>query len=172
MKWVYNDGGREAAGFKGKAGDCVARAVAIASGKPYAEVYDALAGGMGSQRKATKGRSARNGVSTSRKWFKDYMQSLGFKWTPTMLVGQGCKVHLKAGELPMGRLVVSVSRHYTAVIDGVIHDTFNPGGDRGVTVYSPNTPKELLPKKAYWLENGNGWGYATDRCVYGYWSKA
>lgn len=124
MKFVRNDGGRAEAGFKGSAGDCVARAVAIASGRPYAEVYAALANGMGSQRKATKGRSARNGVSTKRKWFKDYMASLGFKWTPTMLIGQGCKVHLRADELPSGRLVVAVSRHYCAVIDGVLHDTF------------------------------------------------
>ena len=168
MKWVHDDGGRAAAGFKGKAGDCVARAVAIASGKPYAEVYDALAGGMGSQRKA-KGRSARNGISTKRKWFKDYMASLGFQWTPTMLVGQGCKVHLKDGELPMGRLVVAVSRHYTAVIDGVIHDTYNPGADRGTTVYPPNYSLPI-PKAARWLENGNGWAYSPDRCVYGYWT--
>ena len=169
MKFVYDDGGRAAAGFKGKAGDCVARAVAIASGKPYAEVYAALADGMGSQRKS-KGRSARNGVSTKRKWFKDYMASLGFAWTPTMLVGQGCKVHLRADELPLGRLVVAVSRHYTTVIDGVIHDTFNPS-ERGSTIYPPHTPLELLPKLARRLPNNGSWVYSPERCVYGYWSK-
>ena len=26
MKWVYNDGGRSAAGYKGTAGDCVCKA--------------------------------------------------------------------------------------------------------------------------------------------------
>lgn len=155
MKFVYNDGGREAAGFRGKAGDCVTRAVAIASGRPYTEIYDALASGMGSQRKA-KGRSARNGVSTSRKWFKDYMASLGFKWTPTMLVGQGCKVHLHDGELPMGRLVVAVSRHYTAVIDGVVHDTYDPQREFVELVGGPD---------------GRAIPIATRRrCVYGYWS--
>jgi len=30
---------------------------------------------------------------------------------------------LRADELPSGRLVVSVSKHLTAVVDGVIHDT-------------------------------------------------
>lgn len=34
-------------------------------------------------------------------------------------------VHLRDGELPMGRLIVSVSRHLVAVIDGVIYDTHN-----------------------------------------------
>ena len=32
MRHAYNDGGREAAGYKGDAGDCVARAIAIAFG--------------------------------------------------------------------------------------------------------------------------------------------
>lgn len=38
----FNDGGRAAAGFKGTARDCVARSIAIATGLPYCEVYDAL----------------------------------------------------------------------------------------------------------------------------------
>ena len=164
MEYIYNDGGRAAAGFKGKTGDCVARAVAIASGKPYAEVYAALADGMGSQRKS-KGRTARNGVSVRRKWFKDYMASIGFKWVPTMLIGSGCKVHLNADELPMGRLVVAVSKHYTAVIGGVIHDTFDPS-ERGTTVYSAGYPD--IPKGARPLGNGQ-FAYSPERCVYGYW---
>jgi hypothetical protein len=43
-----------------------------------------------------------------------------------MPIGSGCKVLLADGKLPLGRLVVSVSKHHTAVIDGVIHDTHNP----------------------------------------------
>ncbi len=43
-----------------------------------------------------------------------------------MQVGSGCRVHLKAEELPKGRLVVRLSRHVTAVIDGVIYDIYNP----------------------------------------------
>tara|TARA_R110000765_G_C18481946_1_gene552728 strand:- start:39 stop:479 length:441 start_codon:yes stop_codon:yes gene_type:complete len=129
-KFVYNDGGREAAGYKGKAGDCVCRAVAIAAELPYQEVYDRLAEGNAAQRKSkhNKGkqsRSARNGIYTTRKWFKDYMLELGFVWTPTMQIGSGCQVHLKADELPSGRLVCNVSRHQVALIDGVINDTFD-----------------------------------------------
>lgn len=128
IKFQQNDGGRAEAGFKGSARDCVARAVAIASGLPYAEVYKRLAKETGNQRKTklTKKQpaSARNGIQTNRKWFKDYMVELGFRWVPTMFIGQGCEVHLRADELPGGRLVVSVSGHYTAVIDGVLHDTY------------------------------------------------
>lgn len=138
MPFVYNDGGRAAAGFRGKTGDCVTRAIAIATGLSYAEVYDALSEGQGGQRvtgRTPRRASARNGVSVRRKWFKDHMAALGWAWTPTMRIGSGCRVHLAPGELPGGRLIVVVSRHYTAVIDGVIHDTHDPQRDHGRCVY-------------------------------------
>ena len=50
--FVYNDGGREAAGYKGKAGDCVCRSIAIAAQLPYQQVYDRLAEGNAKQRKS------------------------------------------------------------------------------------------------------------------------
>ena len=54
-----------------------------------------------------------------------------------MGIGTGCTVHLRPGELPLGRLVVSISRHYTAVIDGTVWDTHDPcqNGMRGVYGY-------------------------------------
>lgn len=42
MKWVEDDGGRVAAGFRGHTGDCVVRAITIATQQPYAIVYAAL----------------------------------------------------------------------------------------------------------------------------------
>ena len=165
MKFTYDDGGRAAAGFKGHAGDCVARSVAIATEQPYSTVYKALAKGAGSERKS-KGASARNGINVRRKWFKDYMAALGWKWTPTMGIGTGCKVHLHDGELPMGRLIVAVSKHYTAVIDGVIHDTHDP--QRDVHSIRPDDGGELKPGE--W-RNPHGICSIQRRCVYGYWSK-
>jgi hypothetical protein len=137
IPWVYDDGGRADAGFKGKAGDCVARAIAIAAAIPYREVYDRLAQETGAQRAGKRGKrsaSAREGINTKRKWFKDYMASLGFVWTPTMQIGAGCKVHLRSDELPDGRLIVSTARHYVAVIGGVVRDTFPPDHD-AICVY-------------------------------------
>jgi hypothetical protein len=151
MKYIYNDGGREAAGYKGGAGDCVVRAISIACEIPYDEVYKTLSCGCRTERQSKK-RSARNGVNVNRKWFKDYMNKLGWKWTPTMGIGTGCKVHLHDGELPMGRLIVSVSKHYTTVIDGVIHDTHDP------------------QREFHWID-GNGNSGISRRCVYGYWRK-
>lgn len=141
MRFNQDDGGRRAAGFSGTAGDCVTRAVAIASGRPYREVYDRLADinaryrGRGKRaRKSRDIRSARNGVWTKSIAFDRYMKELGATWVPTMQIGSGCTVHLRDGELPDGRLVVSVSKHLVAVIDGVMHDTHDPsrGGTRCV----------------------------------------
>ena len=42
MQWRYDDGGRSAAGFRGRTGDCVVRAIAIACHLSYKDVYRAL----------------------------------------------------------------------------------------------------------------------------------
>jgi hypothetical protein len=136
MRFERDDGGRDAAGFKGQAGDCCCRAVAIATGLPYRQVYDALNALAKRERTGRRKRgvsSARAGVygQTARR----LMESLGWRWVPTMGIGTGCKVHLADGELPAGRLVVCVSRHYTAVIDGVIRDTHDPSRDGKRCVY-------------------------------------
>jgi hypothetical protein len=140
MNFKYNDGGRAAAGYKGQTGDCVTRSIAIVTGLPYQEVYDSLSNGCRTQRITRGGRyksSASNGVNVKRKWFRDYMEALGFQYVATMGIGSGCKTHLRSDELPKGRLVVQVSKHYTAVIDGVINDTYDPsrGGTRCVYGY-------------------------------------
>jgi hypothetical protein len=140
-----NDGGREDAGFKGGAGDCVVRSIAIASEIPYMRVYEDLRLANESyaqlrndrlaKRLNTKGSSPRNG--NHRNVFHDYILGLGFEWVPTMRVGSGCQVHLRSDELPVGILIVKVSKHLTAVINGVIHDTHDPsrGGSRCVYGY-------------------------------------
>jgi hypothetical protein len=132
MKWVRDDGGREAAGFKGTAGDCVTRAIAIAGKLPYLMVYDELNVASVPLRKRGKNSSARNGVR--RSVIRAYFKLHGWRWVPTMGIGTGCKFHLRPDELPKGRLVVNCSRHLTAVIDGVCHDTHDPsrGGTRCV----------------------------------------
>lgn len=139
-EFIYNDGGRADAGFKGVAGDCCCRAFAIATQKPYKEVYD-LINAIGKENETKKNRkgsgksTARNGVYKSDA--KKVAEALGMEWVPTMSIGQGCKTHLKAEELPKGRIVCNVSRHYVAVIDGVINDTFDcsRGGSRCVYGY-------------------------------------
>ncbi len=141
--YVYDDGGRKEAGYKGSTGDCVCRAIAIATGLPYQKVYDDLNTWALSERSSKRRRGKKSNARTGvyRATYERYLRALGWVWTPTMRIGQGCKVHLKASELPKGRLIVMVTRHLTAVIDGVIRDTQDPS--RGGT-----------------------------RCVYGYWRVA
>ena len=140
-EFVYDDGGRVAAGFKGSAWDCVTRAIAIATGMSYREAYDLVNAHSKTERGGKRRRwksSARTGVH--KPLTRKVLKTLGWEWTPTMFIGQGCKVHLRADELPSGRLIVAVSKHLCAVIDGGVHDTSDPS--RGGT-----------------------------RCVYGYWVK-
>jgi hypothetical protein len=139
--WIHDDGGRKAAGFKGEAGDCATRAIAIATGHEYRQVYDRLnviikAAPLGGR--IWKKSSARTGVF--REHVDAYLGEHGWAWVPTMQIGQGCTVHARPDELPKGRVVLRMSKHFAAAVDGVVHDTFE--STRGGT-----------------------------RCVYGYWSK-
>jgi len=141
MEWVYDDGGRKDAGYIGEVSDCVIRSIAIATEIPYQEVYDKMHEVCKSYRgKAGKTSSPRNGFY--RQIYNRYMASIGWSWTPTMTIGSGCHVHLRANELPTGRLVVAVSKHMTAVIDGVIHDTHDPSRDGMRCVYGFFRAKE------------------------------
>jgi hypothetical protein len=118
----------------------VTRAFAIASGRPYSEVY-ALVNELAQHERQNaaprrKGRrsSARTGVSkaTSRK----LAEALGFEpHVATMKIGSGCTVHVKADELPPGRLVLNLSRHLAAFVDGKLRDAFDCSRDGTRCVY-------------------------------------
>lgn len=158
MKFVYNDGGRTAAGYKGLADDCACRAAAIAAQRPYKEVYDLINKFAKAERKGKYDRkvsNARTGVYPDT--FKKVMAHYGFVWVPTMHIGQGCTVHLCENELPTGRIVCNLSGHFTAVVDGVINDTYDcsRNGQRCVYGYfikpaEPETaPDEHKRKEAF-----------------------
>ena len=149
LQLKFDDGGRAEAGYKGKAGDCVVRSVAIVTGFSYKKIYDDLYEANELFRTTSKTKLAKSlkqkndspRTGTHRVVLKKYLQKLGWDWTPTMFVGQGCKVHLKKNELPSGTLIVSCSKHITVVKNGVLHDTYDC------------------------TRSGT-------RCVYGYWSKS
>lgn len=132
MDFVYNDGGRSRY-FKAKSvGDCVTRAIAIATRTDYKEVYDSLNKLAKAERVGSKKRhisSSRNGVYkiTERK----YLESIGWSYKPLMKIGASEHYYLTESdletlELDDGRYILQIRRHLTAVIDGVINDTFNP----------------------------------------------
>jgi len=142
MKHIFNDGGREQSGYKGFTGDCVVRSIAIVAELPYSTVYQelfertkAFSAGRCKVAKSIKkkGASPRNGVH--KKVYEKYLFDLGFEWVPAMRVGVGCTVHLKKDELSDGKLIVSLSRHLAAVVDGVLYDTYDCGRDGTRCVY-------------------------------------
>lgn len=138
MRVVITDGGRKAAGYTGKfgVGDCVTRALAVATGEPYADVYRTVEEFSRAERRRKPGRSsARRGVypATMRKIMAHY----GGVWTPAMGIGTGVQTHLRDGELPGGILIARLSGHVCAVIDGVVYDNGDPhrSGNRAVYGY-------------------------------------
>lgn len=167
MDFIHDDGGRAATGYQGSTSDCVVRSISIATGKPYQEVYvaiNALAEHERIGKRKKRISNSRTGVYKNT--YRKYLTSIGWEFVPTMSIGSGCKVHLHDGELPMGRLIVSVSKHMTCVIDGVIHDTYDPR--REVAMFKPDRGQEL---KANQGRNQNGVYTIQRRCVYGYWRR-
>lgn len=138
VTFVRDDGGRAAAGYRGTVGDCACRAVAIASGRPYREVYDLINAYGARERKSSRKRSqssARTGVYSAtldRLVTREY----GAVWTPTMRIGSGTTVHVRTDELPTtGRHVLRLSKHYAAYVDGVLRDTHDPSREGTRAVY-------------------------------------
>lgn len=154
--FVIDDGGRAKAGFKGDAGDCVTRAVSIATGLPYKRVYNDLTKRLREHAQshtrrdrirkrfdAGQTRSANEGMP--RKIFEPYLLKKGWVFVPVMGIGTGCTMHLRHDELPKGRIICRVSKHLVAAIDGVIHDTYDCSRDGTRCVYGyfhkPETKK-------------------------------
>jgi hypothetical protein len=139
LPWIYDDGGRAEAGRRGRAEDCVCRAIAIATGRPYHEVYDWLNElGKAERSRTRKGKPVRRSAARTgvhKPTVRKAMAELGWLWTPTMGIGTGCRVHLAVGELPGEPVITQVSGHVCAVIGGVIRDTYDPGREGTRCVY-------------------------------------
>ncbi len=152
MRYQYNDGGREAAGFKGSTRDCVVRAIAIATGRGYSTVYDELhkaSKSYAAKRRdkvakaiAKGGASPRDGVF--KEVYKPYLEGLGWEWKPLMKIGSGCKVnmgrfyswYLDQEDVPHEKvMILRLSKHLTAVVNGVIQDTHDPSRQGKRCVY-------------------------------------
>lgn len=119
MDFIWNDGGRASCGYVGLAGDCVTRSVAIATGISYRTVYEAL--GTSAQ------KSPRNGLPS--RVAAEYLSKLDWRWV------DGGQARFEPTLLPKGIIIADLigrhgrGGHFTAVIDQVIHDTWNPAED-------------------------------------------
>ena len=133
IDYRYDDGGREAAGYRGKTGDCVVRAIAICTGEDYRGVYLTIAEHMKRNGYAASGNAyatrERNrkaprskGQIAARRVQDHVLEAYGFR-----------KVRLPAGERPtfteahhqFGDCVVGTTKHVAAIVDGALRDTFD-----------------------------------------------
>lgn len=129
MRWVRNDGGRAAAGYGSLYGDCITRSAAIAAELPFADVLALL-------------HRAREpvdlpGLSSPRLYEifsaaqRVLLTELGWRWVQVRPLPRGRRVYWREGDVPAGRLIVAVGRHFCAVVEGAIHDTHDASGGTG-----------------------------------------
>jgi len=151
LRFEYNDGGRSSApGFekrKKHAGDCVTRAIAITTGKPYAEVWEELykrgkaVGNLTQHPKWTPDSGA------SRAIYEPWLKEMG--WTEEKLSGNGGKF-CSAYVPEKGTVIAMTPRHLAAVVNGVVLDTFasrtTPTGKQWKRLYAVWTaPAHVAP---------------------------
>ena len=156
MQFTYNDGGRSKHFKAEHVGDCVTRAIAIATQRDYKEVYDRL-NEMAKKEslkhhRGHKRSNSRNGVF--KETWKRYLKEIGWVHHKTCEIGsRSDKVKFVDGSLPEeGRLIVQLSRHLTCLVDGVINDTYD------------------CSKKEYYDRESGDLVTNDERCVYGYWT--
>ena len=116
--YEFDDGGRKDAGYKGFTGDCVIRAISIATGQDYKELYKRFAG----LNKVRFGKATgRDGVSP--KDFVPVLEEFGFARVRNQR-GKPLLTFTEAYER-YGNCVVSTTKHIAAIIDGNLRDTYD-----------------------------------------------
>lgn len=115
--YKYHDGGKIAAGFKGKT-DCGIRAVAIACQMSYTDSRKLL------KEFALNGKQGSRAISKGmyRDDLDAALRSIGWEWCqPPTFVGRKARYD----DVPIGRVILRMANHYAAVIDGVLLDSFD-----------------------------------------------
>ena len=129
----YDDGGRAAAGYRGKTGDCVVRAIAICANEDYLTVYRTMAEHMKRNGYAASGNAyatrernrkapRRRGQLNARCVQDHVLEAYGFT-----------RVRLPSGERPTfteahhryGDCIVGTTKHLAALVGGALLDIFD-----------------------------------------------
>ena len=113
--YQYDDGGRYAAGFRGHAGDCVPRALAILLAADYRRVYDLFAE---LNMRAGRARSARKGVH--KDVWQPLFRQLGMEAID--LPAKQPRPTFTQAHVRYGDCIVATTRHLTTIIDGDLRD--------------------------------------------------
>ena len=116
MSFVWDDGGRSACGFVGSTGDCVPRAIAIATGAVYRDVYNIL----GRQCEKSPRHGVNTDVAAAYLCEKNWKRIFGFDRP------------FEVQDLPMGIVIVHIAKkngrgpHFCTLVDHVVRDTWDP----------------------------------------------
>ena len=153
----WDDGGRRDAGFKGSAGDCGVRAIAIATGIAYRQVYDDLfaickiwPGNTKEAKRIRANATPRKGLP--RAVLARYLEELGWQRYKGINSQYG-NLRINDPDLPRQRTLCEVRKHYVTLRDNTARDTWD--SRMTMPVY---TPEGLVPSKP--------------RVVYWYWTRA
>lgn len=131
LGYAYDDGGREAAGYKGDTSDCVCRAIAIATGRPYAEVYAELreygwrGDGKYNLNRASKWPTKRKPRKGNRRLYRAIESKIIGSDYVGLAIANGRRAKFYDGELFPARCVVKMACHLAAVVNGKVRDTWD-----------------------------------------------
>ncbi len=126
-KWIWHDGGRAGAGFVGSTGDRVVRAITIATGKDYREVYDAIY--------SASGESPRQGASTLH--CEKFLVDLGFECVKCASPTKLRFMEDLPGDVVLLFLPDGNSRkrgHLSTMVDGTIYDTWDAQFENDIAI--------------------------------------
>lgn len=135
MKFIYNDGGRSNYFKANNVADCVCRALCNTTGIDYKVMYD-LINKISKLEKRSKTSNARSGVY--KESYKKILKALQAEEVKVQEFGSNKKCHLKDEDLinyQKGRYILSLSHHFSSLIDGVLVDTYDCSRDGDRQVY-------------------------------------
>lgn len=122
VPFVQTDAGRSSSKRSKQKNDCTVRAWATANHIPYDEAYDVL---KSFGRKSGRGIDFKGFANTQI----NIVSRISFpavKGKKRMNIGKFCNQYDK------GIFIIKTAKHVSAVLDGVVHDTFEPRHDRCV----------------------------------------
>ena len=115
--------------------DCVKRAIVVATGKSYAEVQREL-----NRYKKLSGAKSFNSIRNLR-YVEDVLKGEKVLLEGEMTANEFCKMY------PLGRYILDMDGHWSASVDGIVYDTWDPGEETVNFVYhmknEPFTPPNV-----------------------------
>ncbi len=153
IDYRYDDGGRASAGYRGKTGDCVVRAIAICAREDYRAVYETMAehmklngfaasGNASATRERSRKAPRRRGQLSARRVQDRVLEAYGFR---KVRRPAGTRPTYTEAHLRYGDCIVGTTRHMAAIVGGALRDTFD---GRTYEWANPYTESETRERKA------------------------